>query len=78
MIVAEALTVGKHVNEAYVVSDTYDPDLSNNNDTAKVVVIDEEEPPVPKVPTLPPTGNPILLVILSLLAIVGVNIKRKL
>ena len=77
MIVAEALTVGEHINEAYVVSDTYDPDLSNNNDTAKVVV-EKEEPPVPKVPTLPPTGNPILLVILSLLAIVGVNIKRKL
>ena len=37
-IVAEALKEGVIVNEAYVESDTYDPDESNNYDNAKVIV----------------------------------------
>ncbi|WP_407391978.1 Cna B-type domain-containing protein, partial [Methanobrevibacter sp.] len=73
-IVAQALRTGHFINEAYVVSDTYDPDLSNNNDSAEVIAV-ELGPPVS---TMHPTGNPIVMVLLSLLAIVGVTLKRKL
>ncbi|WP_292750273.1 Cna B-type domain-containing protein, partial [Methanobrevibacter sp.] len=79
IIVAQALRTGHFVNEAYVVSDTYDPDLSNNNDTADVTVEDVPEPPEPPVTTLQkhPTGNPLVIVVLALLAIVGVTLRRK-
>ena len=72
-IVAEALVEGKHVNEAYVESDTYDPDTSNNYDNATVDVGGD----VPEIPTLHPTGNPIVMVFLSLLAVVGMSLRRK-
>ena len=72
-IVAEALVAGRHVNEAYVESDTYDPDTSNNYDNATVDVGGD----VPEIPTLHPTGNPIVMVLLSLLAVVGVSMRRK-
>ena len=71
-IVAEALVAGKHVNEAYVESDTYDPDTSNNYDNATVTVVN-----VPNPPRLHETGNPIVMVLLSLLAVVGISLRRK-
>jgi uncharacterized repeat protein (TIGR01451 family)/fimbrial isopeptide formation D2 family protein len=81
-IVAEALVAGLHINEAYVESDTYDNDTSNNWDSANVTVEGVEEPPeppeVPETPKLHATGNPIVIAIISLLAIVGVTIRRKL
>ncbi|WP_171776176.1 DUF11 domain-containing protein [Methanobrevibacter ruminantium] len=67
-----ALTTGKIVNEARVESDTYDNDTSNNNDSATVIVIGDN-PPIKMLPT----GNPILIALLSLLAIVGVTLRRK-
>jgi uncharacterized repeat protein (TIGR01451 family)/fimbrial isopeptide formation D2 family protein len=73
-IVAEALVTGTIVNEAYVESDTYDPDESNSYDNTTVTLEKPSEPPVPK---LHATGNPIVMVILSLLAVVGVSLKRK-
>ena len=72
-IVAKALVAGKHVNEAYVESDTYDPDTSNNYDNATVDVVED----VPEIPTLHPTGNPFVMVLLALFAIVGINVRRK-
>ena len=75
-IVAEALKEGVVVNEAYVESDTYDPNMTNNYDNATVTVEESENPPGP--PRLHETGNPIVLAILALLAVVGVNIRRKL
>ena len=74
-IVAEALKEGVVVNEAYVESDTYDPNMTNNYDNATVVVVG---PPEHYPPHLHETGNPIVLAILALLAVVGVNIRRKL
>ena len=75
-IVAEALVTGVIVNEAYVESDTYDPNMTNNYDNTTVIV---EVPSVPPVPPLlkHPTGNPLVMVVLSLLATVGVTIRRK-
>ena len=69
-IVAEALVAGRHVNEAYVESDTYDPDTSNNYDNATVDVVSGP-------PRLHETGNPIVMVLLSLLSIVGISVRRK-
>ena len=74
-IVAEALKTGVIVNEAYVVSDTYDPNMTNNYDNATVTVV---EPGEPTILQLHPTGNPVVMVLLSLLAIVGVTLRRKL
>jgi len=78
-IVAEALITGEIVNEAYVESDTYDPNETNNYDNATVIVEKPDEPPVPPVPPveLYPTGNPIALILISLLSIVGISLKRK-
>ena len=73
MIDAMVLKSGKIINKARVESDTFDPDLSNNNDTAIVTVIDNYTPGIPMLPT----GNPLVFALLSLLAIVGITLKRK-
>jgi uncharacterized repeat protein (TIGR01451 family) len=75
-IVAKALVVGKIVNEAYVESDTYDNDTSNNYDNATVTVVEVPEPPVSLLQKYP-TGNPFVMVLLALLTIVGVGIRRR-
>ena len=72
-IVAEALITGVIVNEAYVESDTYDPNMTNNYDNATVVVVGPPHYP----PHLHETGNPIVMVLLSLLAMVGVTLRRR-
>ena len=73
-IVAEALITGVIVNEAYVESDTYDPNMTNNYDNATVVVVG---PPEHYPPHLHETGNPIVMVLLSVLAVVGISLRRK-
>ena len=84
----EALVSGKIVVKAGVVCDTYESDLSNNNDTAEITVLPKKpqppvnpenpsKPPVDKVPTMHTTGNPIVMVLLALLAIAGVTLRRK-
>ena len=84
----EALVSGKIVVKAGVVCDTYESDLSNNNDTAEITVLPKKpqppvnpenpsKPPVDKVPTMHATGNPIVMVLLALLAIAGVTLRRK-
>ena len=81
----QALATGKFVVDAYTVCDTYETDYTNNNDTTEVEVIappdneTEPEPPinVPVPPKMHATGNPIVMVLLSLLAIVGMSLKRK-
>ena len=72
IINVKALVTGKIINEAYVESDTFDNDTSNNKDSATVIVIKEHKPPY-----IIPTGNPLLIAILSLIAIVGVTLRRK-
>uniref|UniRef100_UPI00386EB501 hypothetical protein n=1 Tax=Methanobrevibacter sp. TaxID=66852 RepID=UPI00386EB501 len=71
-IVAEALITGVIVNEAYVESDTYDPNMTNNYDNATVTVVKDYNPP-----HLHETGNPIVMVLLSVLAVVGISLRRK-
>ncbi|MER2013101.1 MAG: DUF11 domain-containing protein, partial [Methanobrevibacter sp.] len=79
---AEALASGKIVVRASVESDTYDSDLSNNNDSAEitveeVIVPPEAEPQVDNVPTMHATGNPIAMVLLALIALAGAALRRK-
>jgi uncharacterized repeat protein (TIGR01451 family) len=69
-----ALKTGEIINKAYVKSDTYDNDTSNNFDFAVVTVIEDTTPPGIK---LYPTGNPIILVLLSLVTVVGITLRRK-
>jgi uncharacterized repeat protein (TIGR01451 family) len=84
-IVAKALSAGTVINTAEVVSDTPDPDMSNNKDKAIVVVKDkptpDNPPKTPKTPRTPATmhatGNPIVMVLLALFALVGVTLRRK-
>ncbi|AMD18401.1 hypothetical protein TL18_10510 [Methanobrevibacter sp. YE315] len=79
----KALVAGEIVVEALTYCDTYESDLTNNYDNATVNVIEpagnETEPPVnvPITPKMHATGNPIVMVLLSLLAIVGLSLKRK-
>lgn len=81
----KALTSGEIINFAIVVSDTPDPDKSNNNDSAIVEVEDGDGNSSltssgvksGTYKTLPATGNPILMVILALFTIVSVSLKRK-
>ena len=83
LLETQALATGKFVVGAYVECDTYETDYTNNNDTTEVEVIappeNETEPPVdvPVPPKMHATGNPIVMVLLSLLAIVGMSLKRK-
>ena len=87
-IVCKALTAGTVINTAEVVSDTPDPDKDNNKDKA-VVIVKKDKPtpdnppktpktPTPKTPaTMHATGNPIVMVLLALFALVGVTLRRK-
>ena len=79
----ETLVSGTFVVEAVTFCDTYESDLTNNYDAAEINVTEpagnETEPPVnvPVPPRMHATGNPIVMVLLSLLAIVGLSLKRK-
>ena len=73
-IYVEALVSGEIVNEARVESDTFDNDTSNNYDSATVIVEEHHNNPPFKIL---PTGNPLLLALLSLIAIVGITFRRK-
>ena len=65
-----ALVEGNVINEARVESDTFDNDTSNNNDSVTVVVVDDHIP-------MRHTGNPFMVCLLSLIAIVGIPLRRK-
>ena len=79
-----ALSAGEAVNYAEVNSSTPDPNPDNNKDSSTVVIVDPDvpndvpdEPSEPSTPTMHATGNPIVMVLLALLAIVGVTLRRK-
>ena len=82
-LITEALVSGKITNEAYVETDTYENDTTNNYDNATVTVTEPDipvppEPPVPPhSPEIPATGNPIILALLALLAVVSTTFRRK-
>ena len=72
----EAMATGVITNYANVTSSVKDSNLTNNYDNATITVEEEPEPPEP--PKMHPTGNPIIMVLLALLAMVGVTLRRKL
>ena len=84
-IVDQALTAGDVINYVNVTSDTFDPNSSNDESSFLVEVSNDTNPvPVPDnnvekvaTPTMHATGNPIVMVLLALLAIVGVTLRRK-
>ena len=65
---------GTITNYASVTCSIHDSNPDNNNDSATITVETQEHQP----PKMHPTGNPIVMVVLSLLVLVGVSIKRKL
>ena len=79
-----ALSTGEIINCAYVTTDTKDPNPDNDESHSRVKVVDKEKHKHPnkkvghKTPTtMHATGNPIVMAILALLAIVGVSLKRR-
>ena len=89
-IMVRALFDGEVENFASVESDTHDPNIDNNEDSATVLVVvedndDEDAPDSPhhpstpkkSAPTMHATGNPIVMVLLALFAIAGVSLRRK-
>ena len=76
-----ALTTGLITNEANVTSDTFDSDMSNNYDNETVVI--NEVPETPKQPKVelvnatPATGNPLIMILLALIALGIGTIRRK-
>ena len=78
----KALATGRFVVKGVVECDTFETDYTNNNDSAIVDVIDAPVPSKPPVHTgIPltkyPTGNPIVIALLSVLVIVGMALRRK-
>ncbi|WP_407431806.1 DUF11 domain-containing protein, partial [Methanobrevibacter sp.] len=74
--------------DAFAISDCHEADYSNNNDTAVIEVIDPVNPEpgnntnpdsqdIHKSSTMPAAGNPLVMVLLSLLAIAGISLRRK-
>lgn len=87
-IECKALVEGIVINTAEVVSDTPDPNKDNNRDISVVTVEDrndttpdyptpdnQEGPETPA--TMHATGNPLAMVLLALLSLVGVTLRRK-
>ena len=70
--------VGTITNFASVTCNEKDSNPDNNNDSATITVEKVPDTPVTPPATMHPTGNPIVMVVLSLLAMVGVTLRRKL
>ena len=77
------LTTGDITNEAIVTSDTFDPDMSNNYDNETVFVSPIPETPqqpkenVEPVDVTPATGNPLVMVLLALIALGTATFRRR-
>lgn len=75
MVLGKILSDAPIITMAYVTSDTPDPDESNNYFIDVIYV--EGESVAAETETLPATGNPILMALLAVLAMVGVTVGRK-
>ncbi len=75
MVLGKVLSTTPLVTEIYVTSDTPDPDESNNIYYEFTLV--EGENQYEQAETLPATGNPILMVLLAALTMVGVTISKR-
>lgn len=70
---------GEFTNTAVVTGNEHDNDTSNNNDTSDKVIVTEEppeEPPAP-IPVLPKAGNPLFVLIITLMALTGAVFVRR-
>ena len=72
-IIGQVITNEDVIMLATVVSETPDPDLSNNFAFGIIDIVSAEE----SADVMPATGNPISLAILALLSVVGVSLRRK-
>ena len=90
VLTTKTLVPGVITHNVNVTSNTYDPILSNNFASANITVKDSvgPVPPTPdhdnktkievsKQSSLLPTGNPIAIVVLALLCLLGARLKRK-
>ena len=83
MLETIVLTTGDITNEARVTSDTFDPDMSNNYDNETVFVSPIPETPqqpkenVDAVEVTPATGNPLVMVLLALIALGTATFRRR-
>ena len=79
MLNTEALVSGTIIVKASVECDTYETDLTNNNDSAEILVkeLPNPEKHIPTSEKMYATGNPIAIVLLALFAIVVVNIRKR-
>ena len=83
MLETIVLTTGDITNEARVTSDTFDPDMSNNYDNETVFVSPIPETPqqskenVEPVDVIPATGNPLVMVLLALIALGTATFRRR-
>ena len=75
-VVTLKIDEGPYYGEAFIISDTHDPDYSNNFDIAWTGVEDSSVAAA-KETTLPATGNPLAVALLALLAIGIGGIKRR-
>lgn len=71
-IVGQVLTNEDVILMATVISDTPDPDLSNNIAFGIIDVVSAEA-----ADEMPATGNPIALAMLALLSVVGISLRRR-
>ncbi|MBR6025034.1 MAG: DUF11 domain-containing protein [Methanobrevibacter sp.] len=83
-LLVETIVVGtgEIINEARVVSDTYDPNMTNNYDFDVVIVEDSPDESYPVTvqeseDVLPVTGNPFIMVLLALIALGCAALRRK-
>lgn len=76
MVLGKVVSDAQIVTIAYVISDTPDPDESNNN-YSEIINVESEHTVAAESEALPATGNPIVMAFLAILAIVGVTAGRK-
>ena len=77
LVIGKVLSDAPITTIAYVTSDTPDPDTSNNYYIDNITVESKNTVAAGETKTLPATGNPVIMAILAVLAIVGVSIGRR-
>ena len=77
LVIGKVLSDAPITTIAYVTSDTSDPDTSNNYYIDNITVESKNTVAAGETKTLPATGNPVIMAILAVLAIVGVSIGRR-
>ncbi|WP_298522103.1 DUF11 domain-containing protein [uncultured Methanobrevibacter sp.] len=76
LVLGRVLTDEPITTLAYVNADTFDPDYSNNS-FRETLYVESENSGAAEVQKMPATGNPVVMAILAVLAIVGVTVGRR-